>query len=84
MPGGGDFKDFIAYVTPHIQKWEGNTMQALNNALLPGVQKINGYLSDYVLIVLLLGAGLFFSFKTKFVQVRCFGEGMKKVFGNLT
>ena len=59
-------------------------MQALNNALLPGVQKINGYLSDYVLIVLLLGAGLFFSFKTKFVQVRCFGEGMKKVFGNLT
>ncbi len=59
-------------------------MQALNNALLPVVQKINGYLSDYVLIVLLLGAGLFFSFKTKFVQVRCFGEGMKKVFGNLT
>lgn len=59
-------------------------MQALNETLLPIVQTINGYLSDYVLIVLLLGAGLFFSFKTKFVQVRCFGEGMKKVFGNLT
>ena len=54
-------------------------MQALNETLLPIVQTINGYLSDYVLIVLLLGAGLFFSFKTKFVQVRCFGEGMKKV-----
>lgn len=59
-------------------------MQALNNALLPIVQLVNGYLSDYVLIVLLLGAGLFFSFKTKFVQVRCFGEGMKKVFGNIS
>lgn len=31
-----------------------------------------------------MGAGLYFSFKTKFVQVRCFGEGMKRVFGNLT
>lgn len=59
-------------------------MQALNNALLPIVQLVNGYLSDYVLIVLLLGAGLFFSFKTKFVQIRCFGEGMKKVFGNIS
>ena len=53
-------------------------MQALNETLLPIVQTINGYLSDYVLIVLLLGAGLFFSFKTKFVQVRCFGEGIWK------
>lgn len=59
-------------------------MQVLNNALLPVVQKINGYLSDYVLIILLLGAGLFFSFKTKFVQIRCFKEGMKHVFGNLS
>ena len=59
-------------------------MEAINNTLLPIVSKINGYLSDYVLIILLLGAGVFFSFKTKFVQVRCFGEGMRRVFGNLT
>lgn len=59
-------------------------MQALNTTLLPIVQTINGYLSDYVLIVLLLGAGFYFSFKTKFVQLRCFKEGMKQVFGNLT
>ena len=26
---------------------------------------------------------LFYSIKTRFVQVRCFGEGMKKVFGNI-
>ncbi len=50
--------------------------------LLSIVQTINAYLSDYILIILLVGCGLFFTFKTRFVQVRCFGEGMKKVFGN--
>ncbi len=44
---------------------------------------INSYLSDYILIFLLVGVGLFYSIRTRFVQVRCFGEGMKKVFGNL-
>ena len=52
-------------------------------ALLKIVQTINAYLSDYVLIILLLGAGLFFTVKTRFVQVRCFGEGMKRMFGGL-
>ena len=51
--------------------------------LLGIVQKINGYLSDYVLIMLLVGAGLYFSIRTRFVQVRCFGEGMRRVFGNI-
>lgn len=53
-------------------------------AILNVVQKINFYLSDYVLIVLLIGVGLFFSIKTRFVQVRCFGEGMRSAFGNFT
>ena len=53
------------------------------DTLLKIVQTINMYLSDYVLIILLLGAGLYFTIRTKFVQVRCFGEGMRKVFGNL-
>ena len=52
-------------------------------ALLSIVQKINGYLSDYILIILLVGAGLYFSIRTRFVQVRCFGEGMRRVFGNI-
>ena len=52
-------------------------------ALLNIVQKINGYLSDYILIILLIGAGLYFSIRTRFVQVRCFGEGMRRVFGNI-
>lgn len=44
---------------------------------------INAYLSDYVLIILLVGTGLFFTVRTRFVQVRCFGEGMKQVFGGI-
>ena len=51
--------------------------------LLSIVQKINLYLSDYILIVLLVGTGLFFTVRTRFVQVRCFGEGMKLVFGGM-
>ena len=53
-------------------------------AILKIVATINTYLSDYILIFLLVGTGLIFSIKTRFVQVRCFGEGMKKVFGNLS
>ena len=59
-------------------------MEKLTSALLPAVQTVNGYLSDYVLIVLLLGAGLYFTFRTRFIQVRCFGEGLKIVFGSLS
>ena len=44
---------------------------------------INAYLSDYVLIILLVGTGLFFSIRTRFVQVRCLGEGMKQTFGGV-
>lgn len=54
------------------------------DTLLKIVQTINMYLSDYILIILLVGVGLFYSIKTRFVQVRCFGEGMRKVFGNIS
>ncbi len=53
------------------------------DAVLSIVQKINFYLSDYILIILLVGTGIFFTFKTRFVQVRCFGEGLKQVFGGV-
>ena len=58
-------------------------MDRINEVLLSIVSNINTYLSNYVLLIMLIGCGLIFSFKTKFVQVRCFGEGMKKVFGNI-
>ncbi len=52
------------------------------DAILNIVQTINSYLTDYVLIILLVAVGILFTVKTGFVQIRCFGEGMKKVFGN--
>lgn len=50
--------------------------------LLAIVQKINFYLSDYILIFLLIGTGVYFTIRTNFVQVRYLGEGFKSVFGN--
>ena len=54
------------------------------DTLLKIVQTINSYLSDYILIVLLVGVGLFYSIKTRFVQVRCFKEGWQRMFGNFS
>ena len=56
----------------------------LNGPVLDGVNLINGYLTDYVLVVLLIATGLYISIRTKFVQVRCFGEGWKSLFGNFS
>ena len=44
---------------------------------------VNTYMSDYILLILLIGVGLFYTIRTKFVQVRCFGQGMKQVFGGI-
>ena len=55
----------------------------LESVLFPIVAKINEYLSNYILIFLLVGVGLWYSIKTRFVQVRCFGEGMRKFFGEM-
>ena len=52
--------------------------------MLSIVQTINSYLSDYVLVFLLIAVGLWYSIKTRFVQVRYFGEGMRRVFGSLS
>lgn len=54
------------------------------DTILNIVKTINLYLSDYVLIVLLIGVGIFYTIKTRFVQIRCFGEGMKDMFGGFS
>lgn len=51
--------------------------------MLQLVRTINTYLSDYILIVMLVGTGLYFSIKTKFVQIRCFKEGFSRFFGSI-
>lgn len=59
-------------------------MERFTGWLLPAVEQINSYLSDYVLFFLLAGVGIYFTLRTRFVQVRCLGEGMKLVFGGLS
>ena len=58
-------------------------MQAIETTLYPIVCDINTYLSNYILVFLLVGVGLWYTVQTRFVQIRCFGEGVKRVFGNL-
>ena len=51
--------------------------------LLEIVKSINGVIWNYMLIFLLCGTGIYFTFKLKFVQVVKFGESFKLVFGKI-
>ena len=54
-------------------------METLNNFVLT----LQGYLADYILIILLLGGGLWFSFKLNWIQIKGFKEGLRETFGGL-
>ena len=56
----------------------------VEEALLGIVTTINSYLSNYVLLTLLIAMGLWFTIRTKFVQFRCFGEGWRRIFGDFS
>ena len=60
------------------------TLAALEASLYPLVVKINGFLSNYILVFLLLGVGIWYTVRTRFVQVRYLGTGLKQVFGSLS
>ena len=47
------------------------------------VNGINTFLWDFALLFLLCGAGVYFTVRLRFVQVRKFGAGMKAVFGSI-
>ena len=44
---------------------------------------LGSYLSNYVLIAALLGGGIWFTVKLGFIQVKGFGEGMRRTFGGM-
>ncbi|MGF7002136.1 AGCS family alanine or glycine:cation symporter [Lachnospiraceae bacterium PFB1-21] len=44
---------------------------------------LNGFLWDYILIILLVGTGVWFTLNLKFIQVRKFTEGFKRTFGSM-
>lgn len=54
------------------------------DALLNWVDSVNDVLWNTVLIVMLCGTGIFYTFKLKFIQVRKLGEGFKLVFGHFS
>lgn len=58
-------------------------MEAFVTNLVTAVNDVlwNRYL---LLLFLLLGSGVYFSIRTRFVQVRKFKEGMRSVFGNMS
>ncbi|MEG1254567.1 sodium:alanine symporter family protein [Clostridium sp.] len=53
------------------------------NNMLEIVKNINGVLWNYILIFLLCGTGIFFTFKLKFVQITRFKESFKLTFGKI-
>lgn len=43
------------------------------------INTLSNWLYTYILIILLLGAGVFFTIKTRFVQFRCLREAIRVV-----
>ncbi len=56
----------------------------LEGIVYPFVVKFNEYLSNYILVFLLVGVGLWYTLKTRFVQVRCFKEGLHNSLGKIS
>ena len=48
------------------------------------VKAVNGVLWDYVLLFLLVATGVYFTVRLGFVQLRKFGDGMRRLFGNIS
>lgn len=59
-------------------------MEVVMEMIASGVDIVNKFLWDYALLVLLLGTGVIYTFSLKFIQVRKFGAGMKKMFGGFS
>ena len=48
------------------------------------VTQASDYLWNWILLILLVGTGLYFTLRLRFVQVRRFGEGMRRLFGGFS
>lgn len=57
--------------------------EKIEASLLNFFANFNNYFSGYFHVILLVGVGIFFTIKTRFVQVRYFGQGAKQVLGNI-
>ena len=57
-------------------------METIGNWLTAAIQAVNGWVWSPALVALCLAAGLYFSLRTRFVQVRRFGEMVRLLFGS--
>lgn len=48
------------------------------------VESASNFVWNYPLLILLVGTGAFFTIRLRFIQVRKFGEGMKRLFGGFS
>ncbi len=51
--------------------------------LLELVKSANGLMWNFLLLVILCGTGIYYTFRLRFIQVRKFGEAFKLVFSNI-
>ena len=51
--------------------------------LLEFVKSANGLMWNFLLLVILCGTGIYYTFRLRFIQVRKFGEAFKLVFSNI-
>ena len=72
----------VISVAPFVFMGGNSMFTTIETKLLAIASTINAYLSNYLLVFLLLGIGIWYTFKTHFVQIRYFKEGIKRVFGN--
>jgi len=60
---------------------EGTMEMELLHSIVKAVKVV---MWDYVLLILLIGTGVFYSIRTRFVQIRKFGSAWKRLFGNFS
>ncbi|MCQ5131237.1 sodium:alanine symporter family protein [Butyricicoccus faecihominis] len=48
------------------------------------VTTVNSFLWDYALLFLLIATGIYFTIRLNFIQIRKFGEGMRRLFGGFS
>ena len=53
-------------------------MEALHGV----INDINSFLWTYIIIIALIGSGIIYTLRTKFVQLRLIGEMIKLIFGS--
>ncbi len=75
-----DNRPFLWYTAKRVTKEKRGVIMSFLESL---VSVANDYLWNYFLLFLLCGAGIYFTFRLRFVQVRRFGQSCKEVFGKI-